>query len=73
QALGNLRAEHLVNKELHEARKRSRSRAARWARSAAASLLAIVVLTSSGYAAVKETAACTSRSDKPSYVRSARR
>ena len=38
QVPGDRRTEHLVDEEPHEARKRSRSRAARSARSAAASL-----------------------------------
>lgn len=56
QVPGDYRAEHLVDEEPHEARKRSRSRAACSARSAAASLRSIVDSTSSGWAAANDTA-----------------
>lgn len=48
QGPGDRGAEHLVDEEPHEARKRSRSRAACSARSAAASLRRIIESTSSG-------------------------
>ena len=66
QVLRDAWAEHLVDQEPHEAKKRSRSPATRSASCSASLFRPIICSTSSGWDAAKEIAMRTSRSGMPS-------